>query len=337
MATEWLQAKELGYYRSNHRGSSPLQICRTRHLMASSEEGILILISQKHKQTTSNETVQAHKPKTTVCKQKTTETYPEYQLEKTSHGQRNISARKNFTPSDAAQFKACKFVTKLCLCSPRRTSFAPLTSSLLPSHRSTMLLQSLTRVDRSASAWDPPSTFSKVYAFWASFLEASRTAFWQTCSQHSFTLSIFPQAARRLDESTVPSNSATSATGHEPWVRFEARTEHIRDRSSLAPWPARARSKSERQWAAVDPLRAREPVFLLDWPMRIARVASTWGQQTTLARRGANAAMQLVDVTVIMFERAVKFSGQCPVILKISILEFRILRSKKGGRSGDYE
>lgn len=199
----------------------------------------------------------------------------------------------------------------LQLASPLRTCFASVGSSLLASHRCTILLQSLTLVVWSDSTWGP-SILEISYALSASFLAASVIAFPQVSSQHSFTRSILPQAASRLDESTVLSNSWTSLTGQEPSVRFSGWREHICCRVSLAPWLTRSCWKSERQCFARVPFKASIFECLLDLPIRITRVVSTWGQHMTLARYSANGATQSSDVTAIILFTASKFSVQSP-------------------------
>ena len=137
-------------------------------------------------------------------------------------------------------------------------------------------------------------------------------AFWQTWSQHSFTGSIFLQAVRSLEVSTILSNSSTDTTGQEASVRFFGWTEHIFFRFSFAPWLTRTFWTSERHWLAWVAFKASTPEYLLDCPMRVTSMASNWGQHTTFAKYGAKDAQQSVAVVVIISWAAEKFNEQRP-------------------------
>lgn len=144
------------------------------------------------------------------------------------------------------------------------------------------------------------------------FVAASSIAFWQVCSQHSFTGSTFSQAKRSLDVSTVLSNSSTLITGHEEAVRFDEWIEHILLSWLEAPLPTKICSKSERQCLDWVLFRASKPVSSLAFPRIIVRVASSWGQHITLANNGANTVQQLCEVVWIKLSEAVKFNEQSP-------------------------
>lgn len=185
-----------------------------------------------------------------------------------------------------------------------RVSLAREGSSLVASQRFTIFLQSLILSELSVKVSD---------ALRDKFVAASSIAFWQACSQHSFTGSTFSQAKRSLDVSTEVSNSSTLITGHEEAVRFDEWIEHILFSWPEAPLPTKICSKSEIQCLDWVLFRASRPVSLLALPRIIVSVASNWGQHITLANNGANTVQQLCEVVWIKLSDAVKFSEQSPV------------------------
>lgn len=191
---------------------------------------------------------------------------------------------------------------------PLRVSLAWEGSSLVASHRWTMFLQSLILSELSVKGSE---------ALRVIFVAASSIAFWQACSQHSFTGSTFSQAARSFDVSTVVSNSSTLTTGQEEAVRFVEWREHILPSWLEAPLPTKICSKSERQCLDWVLFRARRPVSLLASPRIIVRDASSWGQHMTLASNGAKTVQQLCEVVWIKLSEAVKFSEQSPERLSL--------------------
>lgn len=184
-----------------------------------------------------------------------------------------------------------------------RTLFAEEGSSLLASHRKTILLQSSILVEFSGILTIPSM---------AIFLAASRIAFWQTCWQHSLTGSTFPQAVKIFEESTMLSNLLASTTGQEASVRFAGWIEHIVLRFRFAPWVSKIFSKSERQCWAFVVFKLSIPEYLPYCPIRITMVASNWGQHTTLAKYGAKEAQQSVAVVLTKLSAAEKFNVHKP-------------------------
>lgn len=108
------------------------------------------------------------------------------------------------------------------------------------------------------------------------------------------------------------SNPLISFTGQDPLVRFEKLIEHTLWRSLLPPWLARSCWISERQKFAWVESKASNPVLLLDCPIRIVIIAWSWGQQITLAKKGAKEAKQSTAVVLIKLSTAVKFNEHCP-------------------------
>lgn len=166
-----------------------------------------------------------------------------------------------------------------------------------------MLLQSLIRVDFSDKTGEPLKAKTSA---------AADIAFWQTWLQHSVVGSIFSQEASKDDVFKLLSISLTSITGQDDSVRLEGSTEQISRSFTLAPWLSRICSTSERQCLAWVTLSARLCDWLLACPTRTTRLASNWGQHTTLARNGASEDQQSVAVVLKILSAAEKLNAQCP-------------------------
>lgn len=106
--------------------------------------------------------------------------------------------------------------------------------NLLASHRNTMLVQSLIRLDFSGKIREPLNLVTFL-CLAAKVSAAADIAFWQTWLQHSIVGSIFSQATSKADVFKLFSISLTSITGQEDSVRLEGSTEQISRSFSLAP------------------------------------------------------------------------------------------------------